>query len=476
VYGYIDVVEKNGKFLYVFEDGGLTAYKSDALPIDKKRPLFENEIKADHPFVIGSNITTKNNLKNNIIFFIDKIPFSGEYGEILSYTNLKVYYYIVLNSNTESFQIEKLMFEFPELDYFFNLGDGYEAAHGDEAYSIKTVPWEKTQQKFNFSIEGENVAGNITVSQTLKIKRSNTPLLLQSHLSCEFKPTTDMRFIIEVYTVIKNLFGFICHRHSVNINTIGLYGKNKDGKRMKIGDLHVLFGPVKSNETDKVIQKTIELRHVQRQFSQLAQLIADNEVYLENIPHTNADSHRVDAARVILNMAAFEWAFKQHYGSLSTENENQVRDDILKSIFELPEKNNYNSEKRSEFKKYEKVILNVDSSLSKKIRHALKDCDPILSDFIELVRKLNDIENDSYPEMADRLQEQRNNFVHGNIGEKIDDRLVLDIVILEWLNYCMVLKSAGYRENEIFNIINRIFERNASDKAIEYPPEITAEK
>jgi len=474
MYGYIDVVEKEKRFLYVFEEGRLTAYKSDALPIDEKRPLFENEIKADYPFVVGSNITAENLLKNKIIFFIDKVPFSEEYGNLLISTNLKVYYYIVLNSNTESFQIEKLMFEFPELDYFFNLGDGYEAARDDEAYSLKTVPWEKTQQKFNFSIGGENVSSNITVSQTLK--RSNTPLLLQSHLICEFKPTSDMRFIMKVYDVIKYLFGFLCHRHSININTVGLYGKNKDGKKMKIGDLHISSGLIKNNETDKVIQKTIGLRHVQRRLSQLAQQIADNKLYLENIPHTNADSLRVDAARVILNMAAFEWAFKQHYESLITENENQVRDDILEALHELPEKNNYNSEKKSEFKKYEKVILNVDSSLSKKIRHALNDCHPILSDFINQVKKWNEVENDSYPEMADRLQEQRNNFVHGNIGEEVDDRLSLDVIILERLTYGMVLKSAGYRDNEIFNIINHIFERNFSDKAIENPPEIADEK
>ena len=42
--------------------------------------------------------------------------------------------------------------------------------------------------------------------------------------------------------------------------------------------------------------------------------------------------------------------------------------------------------------------------------------------------------------------------------------IITDTVILEWLNYCMVLKMAGFNETEIFNIINVVFQRNHEER------------
>lgn len=55
---------------------------------------------------------------------------------------------------------------------------------------------------------------------------------------------------------------------------------------------------------------------------------------------------------------------------------------------------------------------------------------------------------------------QRNNYAHGNIDREMDLDVVLDIIILEWLNHAMVFKKMGYTNHEIAKLINSIFDRN----------------
>ena len=82
------------------------------------------------------------------------------------------------------------------------------------------------------------------------------------------------------------------------------------------------------------------------------------------------------------------------------------------------------------------------------------------------------MEKETYAKIAERLQSQRNDFAHGNIDKEMNDNMVSDTIILEWLNYCMVFKSIGYSEDETFNIINQIFNRGFTDKTINDPTEI----
>ena len=54
-----------------------------------------------------------------------------------------------------------------------------------------------------------------------------------------------------------------------------------------------------------------------------------------------------------------------------------------------------------------------------------------------------------------------------DFDKKLADNIISDTIILEWIDYCLVLKSVGYSDNEMFNIINAIFDRNYIEKPIE---------
>lgn len=131
---------------------------------------------------------------------------------------------------------------------------------------------------------------------------------------------------------------------------------------------------------------------------------------------------------------------------------------------EIVEGKGYNSKKKSELKLYQKIIQNVDCSLSESINYAFKDCDGILKPFIDSVYKINELATDTYSNISQRLQTQRNNYAHGNIDKEMDDNIILDTIFIEWLNYCMVFKALGYSNAQTFNIINHIFNRRFIDQ------------
>ena len=62
--------------------------------------------------------------------------------------------------------------------------------------------------------------------------------------------------------------------------------------------------------------------------------------------------------------------------------------------------------------------------------------------------------------MGDRLQKQRNNYAHGNIDKELNTDVILDILVLEWVNYSMVFKMIGYTDMQIAKLINGIFHLN----------------
>lgn len=120
-------------------------------------------------------------------------------------------------------------------------------------------------------------------------------------------------------------------------------------------------------------------------------------------------------------------------------------------------------------KLYTKIVTNIDRNLSEKILYALKDFNDVLLVFIKNLYRMNNMKFDknSYKQIADDLQYQRNAYAHGDIDKKLATNIISDTIILEWINYCLVLKSVGYNNNEMFNIINAIFDRNYIEKPLD---------
>jgi hypothetical protein len=215
-------------------------------------------------------------------------------------------------------------------------------------------------------------------------------------------------------------------------------------------------------ESEKTIRdKVIDFELLQNNLGEIFQAFSDGSVYLDHIPYNSRDKNKISPARFILVMAAFEWEFRNIYGDIKTKENEKFRNAKNGIIGFLEEKINGSSGKEKEYtKKYKKIIENSDMSLSERINRALKDYADILEVFITSLYKMNNIENYKYSEIALRLETQRNNYAHGNIDKELNGLVILDLIIMEWLNYAMVLNKIGMDRNIIKKSINKLFSRN----------------
>lgn len=463
--GFVEVPSRNRRFAYTFEDRRLTVYSANSLPLTTATDL---GITSSNKYLIATN-TEKSTL---VVFFVDHLPFDEGSTIIWTSTTLKVYYYIDGIHEERKFSFDRLCFDFDELNHFFDINAGIKRHISEnQTQTIETLPYEETKKEFSFICNEKSIAGELGIVQVLRWN-STIPLELNNQLALTFEQTSSMNFLLNLYAIVKRLFCLLCYRRNISIDKVELYGNNEDNSRCIIGIFHPLYSDCSYTEDRKTLEKTVKFHCLASKLSELIQAIADEKVYTEHIPETKHDGSRITVARTILITAAFEWTFTQTYGSPPLSDYRQeVKADILAKLEVLPEEKSYNSKKKGEVKLYHKIVSNVDRNLSEKIQYALKDCESILRLFMKRLYAINGMEVAPFAQIADDLQYQRNAYAHGQIDRKLKENIILDVIILEWLNYCMLFKYIGYDEIDIFNAINQIFTRGFMDKTKEVNPE-----
>lgn len=72
MHGYINIKSLNRRFHYKFFDNTITVYSRDSLPLEQDD--IDITIECDTKYVYANDLSTG----NNIIFFVDRIPFSND--------------------------------------------------------------------------------------------------------------------------------------------------------------------------------------------------------------------------------------------------------------------------------------------------------------------------------------------------------------------------------------------------------------
>lgn len=453
--GYINIISIKRRFVYILEDDVMTVYSKNSLPFEHDD--INIKLDCDIKHIFANDLRTG----NNIIFFVDEIPFGDEQRLIFTSTTIRVHCYIELLEDFDSFIFDKAIFRFKELNTFFPITNGVKRDIIDgKKLKIETVPYEDTKKKFTFNILDENIDAEFAVLSTLCLNQQKQ-LCLSSELSCSFEKTQSINLLLDLYKTIIRLFCFLCHRQSIKSEPIKLRRKGKNTRSVPVGKLYILFDKAENEEKD-IIDKTIKYSTLSSHFSELIQMVANDKLYFEHIPINYFEAQRITVSSFILDSAAFEWNFEQCYGDIPVSKYRlEVKNDILDVLEKLIVEKEYSAKKKSELKLYSKIVKNVDRNFSEKILYALNDLDDVLSVFIKHIYELNNMtfHKNSYKEIADALQYQRNAYAHGDIDKELTENYICDTIILEWIDYCMVFKSSGYSNNEIFNIINAIFDR-----------------
>lgn len=404
----------------------------------------------DGNYIIGSNIVGN----HKYVFIVDRVP---DIPTFFTTSTVRVYSYIEYNYIVDS--IYGLGLYCSELNHFYSVKKGYELSiqEGLKSSNVQTIPYDNTAESFIFDLGEKTIRCTLGVEAKAKFKSQN-PLMFCSRMLLEFENLESIEELYNVYNTAWSFMCFIAYRKNIIFETT-LYGRNEKGNLYPFGKLH-LFSDLEGLEDERVIQDIVSYDILKSKISNLFTEISENKLYLQHIPESKRNGRIINPARFILTTAAFEWNIREIYDVPVSKTQSTVKADILAELSTLSSRNKYNRKKRDSFDFFIDLISSIDNNLSKKITYALNDLDSILKPFITNLYKLNGKEVDPYTKMADRIQLQRNNYAHGNIDKEMDPDVILDIIVLEWVNHAMVFKKMGYTNHEITKLINSIFDRN----------------
>ena len=218
-------------------------------------------------------------------------------------------------------KIDRISFTGPEINGIHPTNQAIEYTLDPDAFvnsgifEVKTRDFDcTTTQKQEFTVDSKPVSVSFGVSRTMSTKNWEPPMKLSSDMLFELDATDDYRFILRLWYVVKQFMQFLCYRKDVHFSEVNLAAPCEDGKHETFATIYV-FGE-KSNDIDTKTLKDgryIKQIHIAGHEGEILSNIADNKIYLRNLPESYATGQHIDAARFVMITAAFEWEFNRLY-------------------------------------------------------------------------------------------------------------------------------------------------------------------
>lgn len=363
-------------------------------------------------------------------------------------------------------KIDRISFTGPEINGIHPTSQAIEYTLDPDAFvnsgtfEVKTRDFDcTTTQKQEFTVDSKPVSVSFGVSRTMSTKNWEPPMKLSSDMLFELDATDDYRFILRLWYVAKQFVQFLCYRKDVHFSEVNLAAPCEDGKHETFATIYV-FGE-KSNDIDTKTLKDgryIKQIHIAGHEGEILSNIADNKIYLRNLPESYATGQHIDAARFVMITAAFEWEFNRLYpdGIPRRKQRLAAETEVTRKLEQLI------ADSKGKTKGIYKSLLKTvkrNPSLANKIEKIGTDYGEILSPFGHQLYSFNN-EELNYSQMGSRLADQRNHFAHGDLDKDFIGLSLLDLIFLERIIYALQLKICGVDNEKIQKAINELFHCN----------------
>ncbi|MEK5364105.1 HEPN domain-containing protein [Peribacillus sp. FSL K6-5616] len=426
----------------------------DSIYIDDLDFLFnDTKSKKDVPNVLKGNDFENG---NQIHFSIVSINQTGAKTHSAS-----LHSYILYEKEETAF--DGVQINSDELNWFHNVKQSYSFTIAPDSgqSEVRIEPYKNTEKRFKFNFENQVIQVNLNVSRNFSFI-STMPIRLQTDMNFYFEPTNEFNFVERLINVSNRFLKFITYRKNTTFKPIILKKKIEEtGKYQKVGKLYINEINTERSEEEKLIQdRLIDLPLIEDNLGKLFERLAENTIYISHIPENSVENSRITTSRFIMATAGFEWQFRSFYNEISNRSEDKYKEQKEEILAFLDERIEQNTGKRKKyFKSYKNLLLKSDLTLSDKINWALSEFNDVLEVFINPIYSWNGLTDVKYTEISERIQTQRNNIAHGNIDKEFNSIVILDLLVLEWLYYAMVLSDVGVSREKIRLAINKLFNR-----------------
>ncbi len=393
------------------------------------------------------------NVENGKIILFKPCPGNAGFKNTKIY--IRIQYYIELNRKSS---INMISFECAELNYFYDISNCIEeynfSAEGQASCRTKCFE-DTTSEKESFILNGEEVDIHFAIYRGI-IPRSCSPLNLRTIANFTFSETNNYDFLIQICRLLQSFMSFVCYRKSIGEYTIELYEKGDEREHEKVGSIY-FPGRTIIVETEKIIMdRHLTYDGLKGKIGKIFQDIEDDRLYLRHLPDNYQDSLKIDCSKFIMITAAIEWIFKNTYpkGVIHRSSTIKATENIKN---ELTIKIEGSSGKQKELYKFLKKVLDSDA-LSQRIVQIGKDNDELLNEIGKYLYKINNKEDKfAFAQIGNRIESQRNNFAHGNLGKEFDELSILDIMFLERAVYLLQLKEYCTDKAVIIEQVKKLF-------------------
>lgn len=372
-----------------------------------------------------------------------------------------VEYYI--EDYLENSKYSRMCLRFPELDYFLPSSGRMSASDEQVVFSRE----KKTVCSFSFRYHDTDV----TISFVTKMNgRSGVKAIAEtiSEVLLAFPETDDLEYIRGLYELTRCFFSFVCNRWNIGLRSAVLVGTypTKRLKDRKVVDAtgttsqKMFFSQryLEPVEDKKIIDDTPNWGLFADKIPELFRLFSEETA--EHIAIVNRNGiHRSVKYRNLIDLeqslhitATFECYVRKLLPEMSSESTTAFINDLIEFLDEYIEKNS--GKKKDKAKRFKKG-LSPQIALEDKVKKTYdgysswEPLKPILSEWF----------GDDVSNLARVVNLWRNELAHEKREYEPSVEVIHAIRLVEHMNYCIVLRYAGYGDEEIKAIVGEILSR-----------------
>lgn len=363
----------------------------------------------------------------------------------------------------EGSKYTQMRLQFPELDYFIpSIG---RATVSDDQIVISRI--KETLYTFDFKYHDTDVTTSFIAKMDGHSGVKTTAETI-SEVALTFPETSDLEYLRGLYEVVRCFFAFVCNRQNIGLRNAVLIGNypTKKIQNNKIVDAvgytmqKMCFSQkyLEPEEEKKQVAKTPNCGLFIEKLSELFKLFSEETI--ESIATVNGNSihhsikyrNLIDLEQSLHITATFEYYVRTLLPEMSSSSTLAFINDLGVLLAEYIA--NCSGKKKQKAQKFKKS-LSPQLALESKIQKAYngystwQPLKPILTEWF----------GDDISALASAANSWRNELAH----EKREYQPGVDVInairLVEHINYCIVLRQAGYNDEQIKAIISDILIR-----------------
>ncbi len=334
-------------------------------------------------------------------------------------------------------------------------------------FGNQIVFFKETESLYSFQINYKGT--NVSVSFDTRIEadaKYRTTATTISELVIKFPETHDINYLIELYVRTRNFFSFVCNRQNIGLRNATLIGtyvcKGLDDNNQIVDEtvrtkqtINFSQKYLEPLEETKKAQKVLNMRYFTNHLDNLFQLFfeKDNDasalVNSSSIHHSFKYRNLIDLEQSLHITATFEYYTRTLLPEISSQSTIDFIEDMKNLVDQYID--GAKGKKKTKAKNFKKT-LKPQISLEEKIIKAYNG----YSNWSPLSAILLEFFGDDISELAKTANEWRNELAHEKRTYQPDVNVIYAMRLVEHLNYCIVLRCAGYTDEEIKSIISEI--------------------